>query len=386
VRYWRCRETKGITGALYDGDEELERMKADKPKSGRENGAVRSGRSAGVVRPATLHDVAAAAGVSAMTVSNFINSREGAMSPQTRARIEREIIRLGYRPHGMARSLRLSKRLSIGMIIIDDAPNYLADPFITYVVAGLSNQLNRDGYGLLLQGMTSRAFATSPVLRDIRTDGICVMLSGPDPARQRSIEALLGLRQPIVLIQDTLRFGGVDLCSIRQADRLGGKLLGREVAAAGARRAAMLVPGLHWPAIAERVKGVREGLRAAGGAPLRIIRCGDGEFRDTQMALASDIEENGLPDAVLAGNDQMGIAALKLVTARGLKVPRDVIVTGYNAFEFWQYTEPVLTTVRSPAYEIGARAGEAILGRLGGDHFDRDEIVLPVELQRGASV
>jgi LacI family transcriptional regulator len=362
-------------------------MKAGKAKSSPEGRPTRPRQEASSgARPATLHDVAAAAGVSAMTVSNFINSREGTMSPETRARIEQEILRLSYRPHGTARSLRLSKRLSIGMIIIDDAPNYLADPFITYVVAGLSDQLNRDGYGLLLQGMTARAFATSPIVRDIRTDGICVMLSGSDSVRRHYIETLLRLGQPIVLIQDTLKFDGQDLCSIRQADRLGGKLLGREAAAAGARRVVMLVPGLHWPAIAERVKGAREGLRATGGGPLRIVRCGDGEFRDTQAALAGDIEENGLPDAVLAGNDQMGIAALKLVTARGLKVPGDVIVTGFNAFEFWQYTEPVLTTVRSPAYEIGARAGGAILGRLRGGRFERDKIVLPVELQRGGSV
>src|SRR5256885_2634939 len=69
----------------------------------------------------TLREVAIAAGVSPMSVSNFINARLGAMRPETRARIQAEIERLGYRPNAVARNLRLSRRLSIDMVIVDDA-------------------------------------------------------------------------------------------------------------------------------------------------------------------------------------------------------------------------------------------------------------------------
>ena len=81
----------------------------------------------------------------------------------------------------------------------------------------------------------------------------------------------------------------------------------------------------------------------------------------------------------------MGIAAMKLMAAEGLAVPRDVAITGFNAFEFWQYTTPVLTTVRSPAYEMGARGGGEILARLNEGRFAAREIVYPVALQPGAS-
>ena len=79
----------------------------------------------------TLRDVAAAAGVSPMSVSNFINARHNTMRTETRTRIEAAINRLGYRPHAAARNLRLAQRLSIGMLIVDKAPLYLADPFTT---------------------------------------------------------------------------------------------------------------------------------------------------------------------------------------------------------------------------------------------------------------
>ena len=118
---------------------------------------------------------------------------------------------------------------------------------------------------------------------------------------------------------------------------------------------------------------------------MRVVKCGDGEIGDTQAALDRDTAEHGLPDAIIAGNDQMGIAAMKLMASRRLKVPRDVAITGFNAFEFWQYTSPVLTTVRSPAYEMGARGGAEILKRLMDGRFERSEIVYPVQLQPGGS-
>jgi LacI family transcriptional regulator len=335
----------------------------------------------------TLRHVAYAAGVSIMTVSNLVNGRLGSMRPETRSRIEAAIERLGYRPHTMARNLRLSKHLSIGMIVVDDMPHYLADPFITQVVAGLSNEVNAHGYGLLLQGLSARVFKTSPVVRHTRTDGICVMLSGADATRRDVIETLLGLGQPLVVFQETLRLPPVDLCSIRQADRAGGHILGREVIEAGARRLMMPVPQLHWPAIGERIKGIRAAMReGAASATLQIVKCGNAEFQDTQSAIARHVDEYGFPDAILAGNDQMGIAALKFVAARGLRIPKDIIITGFNAFEFWQYTKPMLTTIRSPAYEIGARGGAELLKRLERGRFETPEVVYPVTLQRGGSI
>jgi LacI family transcriptional regulator len=127
-------------------------------------------------------------------------------------------------------------------------------------------------------------------------------------------------------------------------------------------------------------------MTAAKPAPIfDIIDCGAADFRETQAALERHVAANGYPYAILAGNDQMGIAAMKLMAGKGKNVPGEVSITGFNAFEFWQFTNPVLTTVHSPAYEMGARGGEEILARLANGQFERHEIVFPVELQRGGS-
>lgn len=336
---------------------------------------------------ATLRDVAAAVGVSPMTVSNFMSGRFKAMRPETRARIEAEVERQGYRPHSLARSLRLSKRFSIGMLTLDDNPNYLSDPFINRVITGLGNHLRENGYALLLQGLSVKSFKTSPIIRDIRTDAICIMMSGPDRVRREAVDTLLGLGQPLLVFQENLKFPGADLCNVRQADRRGGKLLANAVLTRGARKLLITVPAVNWPAIVERAKGIREAVREFGHkATLRVVVCGEAEFRSTQAAIAADVDANGLPDAILAGNDQMGIAAMRLMESRGLKVPGQIMITGFNAFEFWQYSNPMLTTIHSPAYEIGARGGAEVLWRLETGSFAETEIVFPVSLEEGGTI
>ena len=88
-------------------------------------------------------------------------------------------------------------------------------------------------------------------------------------------------------------------------------------------------------------------------------------------------------DAVMAGNDQMGIAAVRLLQDRGIGAPDRVAVTGFNAFEFRRFARPVLTSVESPAYDMGSRAGEELLDRLTVGRFRSTEVVLPTMFQRG---
>ncbi len=344
------------------------------------------GRKPTARRSVTLRDVARAAGVSVMTVSNFMNGKFQFMGKATRQRVARAAERLDYRPSANARGLRRAERRSIGMIVIDDQPAYLTDPFITYVVAGLSNFLSSHGYALVLQGLSPRQLAGSPIVTDVLTDGICVMLSGSDAARRACLGQLLDLRQPVLAFQEKPPRKQADLCVICQDDRRGGELLGAHLIAKGAHRLAMLVPHLIWPAIREREAGIRRAITATGAdARLEFLDCGDVSMPETQSALARYIKTHGLPDAVVAGNDQMGIAALKLFREQGVAVPGRVLVTGFNAFEFWHYSDPLLTTVRSAAYEIGVKGGEAMVDRLQRGAFRERGIVLPVELLLGGS-
>jgi LacI family transcriptional regulator len=152
----------------------------------------------------------------------------------------------------------------------------------------------------------------------------------------------------------------------------------------GARRLAYLVPKPSWPAIAERHRGVESVSRNTPGSSLKVISSGE-TFNEVRTALSAYLAESPLPDAILGGNDQMGIAAMRLLADRGYRVPNDVMVVGFNAFEFRLYTSPTLTSVASSAYDIGATAGAELLHRLTHGRFKKSEVLLPTTFVPGDS-
>ena len=333
---------------------------------------------------ATLEAVAKRARVSMMTVSNVVNGHFQMMSAPTRARVEDAIAKLGYRRRSDGLSLRVSQRFAIAMVIVDPSPAFLADPFITNIVAGLSNGLADHAYNLVLTRTELDRLEHTNVVRNSDTDGICVMLSGPRAERLGCLKRIAELGEPVVVFQEPLTRRPDDVCVIRQDDRGGARALARRVLGKGARQLLMLVPRLQWPAIEERERGIRDAIKASKvKAAFDTLACGEEHYPETQAALDRHVAKHGLPDAILAGNDQMGIAALKWLGSRGIRVPQDVMITGFNAFEFWQYTTPLVTTARSPAYEMGAAGAEAMLERVKTGRFAARERVFPVEVLEG---
>ena len=333
----------------------------------------------------TLRDVALAAGVSPMTVSNVLNARPGATSAATQARVMLVVEQLGYRPDASARRLRMEQKGVVGLIIVDEQPDYLRDPFITNVVSGLGNAATRYGISLLLQGLHPARLASAPILARLETDAVCVMPSGGPAARRTLMDLLRKLRQPIVLLQDARVADLPDLCRVRQDDRAGGAALGAHLRGLLPPGSTVLLlrPGATWSAQQERAAGLRAALR--GHAQLVALRCGDEGHADTSRALGNWLDRHPRPAAVVGGNDQMALAALQLLRTRGIAVPAETRVASFNGFELFRYAVPRLTTVVSPAAALGERAMEEVIGRMATGAFASPEVVLPVVLRLGDS-
>lgn len=336
-------------------------------------------------RRATLVEIARAAKVSATTVSNVVNGKHDMMSDATRRRVEAVIRHFNYRPHEGARTLRLDRRRTIGLIIVDDSPRFLADPMNGNIVAGLSNYLSANGYGLLVMGIREAGVYDAHLVRRDQTDALCVIASGPISERRALYETLRDTGQPLVIFQDEAPDLVEDAFSIRQNDRDAGMCLASRLVERGERRLALLVPSRHWPAIAHRQQGIREVVEATSGARLDVVICGSEAQEDTKLAVARYVEREGLPDVIMGGNDQMAIAAMTWIQDRNLGVPGAVRITGFNGFEFAGYVRPTLTTMSSAAYEMGSEGGALLLRRLADGRFDRRELVFDVSLQAGAS-
>jgi LacI family transcriptional regulator len=319
-----------------------------------------------------------------MTVSNVINGKFDLMSESTRQNVYDAIERTSYRPHSRGRSLRLAQDFSIGLIIVDPSPTFLADPFTTHIVAGLSNFMSERGYALQIQGIANGQLAEAAVLKRHQTDALCVMVSGDPLTRRKLYKALQSAHQPLVVFQEKVPSFLSDAISVRQDDRNGGVLLARRLIARGARDLVYLKEAHPWPALESREKGIKAAVQE-GGASLLSATCETASFADAQFAFAAHVQERGLPHAVLASNDQIAIAVLKWLAERSIKVPQQIMVTGFNAFEFGLFATPSLTTIRSPAYNLGETAAAHLIDRLRSKRFEQRDVVLAVSLQDGDS-
>ena len=217
------------------------------------------------------------------------------------------------------------------------------------------------------------------ITRNFEVGGFCAMLSGSPAERREVIAGLSALDQPVIVFQEALDSPYPDFCVVRQDDRAGGRLLADHLLARRVESYLVIVPRQGWPAVENRVAGLREGLLHANrSASITVIELMSESFADVQAAVARHLETNVLPGAMVGANDLIATAAMLYLIDRGHRIPEDVRIVGFNGFEAHRYSRPRLTTVISPAYAIGEQAGEAMLGRLATGTFQVAEYVLPV--------
>jgi DNA-binding LacI/PurR family transcriptional regulator len=134
----------------------------------------------------------------------------------------------------------------------------------------------------------------------------------------------------------------------------------------------------------QRLLGYRDALDAAGLRP-RVFTGGTWTPASGASQASAILDGRRPPTAMMCGNDLLALGAIRAVRERGLSVPDDVAVTGFDDFDFAEFTDPALTTVRIPGYEIGRTAGEALVDVLEGNPRRKRHLVLPVELKLRAS-
>lgn len=318
-----------------------------------------------------------------MTVSNVINTRTARVSQETRARILATIDLLGYRPHRAGRGLRLQREYAIGLTIVHPDRRFLDDPYLNEVAAGMSNGLSDAGYGLMINGVTDIDGLRKIVAHASNVDALAVFASGPRPQREEIYRLLERLHHPLAIIQDEVE-GLADACCVIQDDEAGARMIGEALIAAGARDLLFATPDYVWPAVERREAGVRAAARRR--AKVSRLLCNEADFQGTIADILAAFDRRGVPDAVVGANDQIGIAAIRAAAQRGLSVPDQLMVTGFNAFPFRQFSSPLISSVSSPAYAIGEAVTRGLLERIESGSFASVRRVLPVTLTVGATI
>ena len=329
-----------------------------------------------------MRHVAARAGVSAQTVSNVVNGRVHLMTEETRERVASVMTDLGYHPNSAARGLRSARTHTLAFLVLDQDARFLADPMTDLIIAGIGDVARDRGYGVLIQAgrpdQASDALLT-PLLEH-RADGAFLFLSGEPAVRrwyvQRVVE--LGARAIVFERVDALP----NITSLTAADRDGARGLAEHLLSRGHRRIAFIAARVPWPMIEERRLGYREALDAAGIVVDPELERFEGTW-GTHLgpALVEQLLRlDQPPTAIMCGNDLLALGVLQELRRRKLRVPADVAVTGFNNFDFAEFVDPPLTTVRTPGYEMGRAGAQNLIDALEGVVAVERRLEFPIEL------
>lgn len=343
---------------------------------------VKQSKDAGPARSSvSIRDVAALAGVSVGTVSNTINHPE-MVRRHTRAAVEQAIAELGFVPNQQARVLTGASSQVIGLVVLD-----IMSPFFMEAAGGVERAANEVGHVMILCDSENSHDRETELLKMLSAQRVRGVLLTPATANVAKIrESVRNRRLPIVFLdyQDSL-----DHCSVSVDHVAGARLAVRHLLDLGHERIAFVGGPTLLHQFAQRSRGAREELLAAGLDPathlveesVESIRIRDG------VLAAERLLANGLPSAVFCGNDMLAFGVYRGLAQAGVRVPEDVALVGYDDITFAADWIVPLTSVRQPSYELGYQAASLLLEHSAGDdsHVHKKVVLAPSLVVRASS-
>ena len=317
-----------------------------------------------LTKRATIKHVAKAAGVSTQTVSRVINDRPD-VSPETRERIQKVILELNYRPSALARSLIQQRSYTLG--VVTAGLKYLGP---SRTLNGITSAAEELKYAILLEEMPH--FDTEdikPLLQDLlshHVDGIVWAVPEVGENRRWVDEILADMPVPVVFLTMQARSG---VSTVSVDNYAGGVLATQHLLSLGRRHIGHISGPLDWWESRQRRKAWQETLQDAG------IKVTDDHWKEGNWSSASGetafeqlLVSSPAMDAVFVANDQMAMAVLHVASRRGIQVPGDLAVVGFDNFAESAYCWPSLTTINHNHHELGCRAVQEVVKQIAAAH------------------
>ena len=325
----------------------------------------------------TIKDVARAAGVSVATVSRVWNEA-AFVSPETRRRVAEVASRLGYSPHGAARSLITRTTYALGVLLPD-----LYGEFFSEIIRGIDHTAQANGYHILVSSSHDSKDEIDAALRSMRgrVDGMIIM--SPDPEARRTLHALQG-NFPVVLLNGGAESKEFDTITIENHE--GARRMTRHLISRGHRRIAMISgPQRNYDAT-ERLRGYKSALTESGiELDETLIVQGDFSELSGHRAVKQLLDLESRPTAIFAANDSMAIGALSALRENHVHVPDDMAVAGFDDIPLARYMNPPLSTVHVDISQLGERAAALLLSSLQNDNRSHEQLQLSTTLVIRAS-
>jgi len=308
-------------------------------------------------RPAggTIRDVAARAGVSIATVSNFFHNPQR-MSASTRERIAAVVAELDFSPNDAASTLRRGRSPVVGYLAFE-----LASARTPAIANAMTARLAREGLHLLSAVDDGDRTREQDYLRLFERQRMAGIIVTPVADVEPRLAQLRSKGLPSVLIARRAR--GPEQPSVSVDHRTGGRLAAEHLLSLGRRRLAFVSDTLELSQIAERFEGAQTAVRAVEGASLEVVWAPSRTVEGGETCAAQMLGRQGLPEAVLCVNDLVALGLCHVLASR-VAVPDDVAVVGYDDIEFARLGSVPITSVRTPQEELGATAAALLIDEI----------------------
>ncbi len=307
---------------------------------------------------ATMKDIARLAGVSTSTVSHVIN-KSRFVSDEIAERVNNAAQQLNYAPSALARSLKMNRTQTIGMLVTTST-----NPFFGEVVKGVERSCYHKGYNLILcntEGDNQRMKASINTLLQKRVDGLLLMCSTLEGERLDVFDRYPDI--PIVVMD----WGPILFASDKIQDNSlqGGYMAAKHLIECGHKEIGCITGPLIRHQAQMRYEGYKRALAEAGIAinPDWIVES-DFECEGGYQAFEKLYQRGKLPSALFVSNDMMAMGVIQAASQRGLRVPDDLSLIGYDDVHIAKFMTPALTTIHQPKYRLGKAAVDTLLYRL----------------------
>ena len=322
---------------------------------------------------ATMREVAESAGVSITTVSHVINHTRF-VSEELADRVEQAIRELEYQPDQRARSLRTGSSETIAVLVSD-----ISNPFFPKVVRGIEDCARESGYSVLLSNTDESAETERgnlSMMLERRVDGFII---APAIGDKEALETLIHHDAPVVLID---RPDDLPVDQVHSENEQGAHEATKHLIELGHIRIGVIAEIADIPSFRARVAGWRRALKEARLSPH------DGDLRQAGLEIegaytaARDMLAVKDPvSAIFSTNNLMTLGVLRYLKDVGISCPGTVSVVGFDDPDWASSFSPSITSVAQQPYEMGYRATELLLERIGGDTSPPKIVCLPCELR-----
>jgi LacI family transcriptional regulator, repressor for deo operon, udp, cdd, tsx, nupC, and nupG len=319
-----------------------------------------------------ISDVAKLANVSTATVSRVL-SNSGNVKKETAEKVLEAIQKLNYQPNMLARQLRKLETKTV-LVVVPDITN----TFFSKVLRGIEHVAIENGYQVLLGDTGNnieRERGYLNILRQKKADGMILLTARLEPHLLEEIASEF----PVVLACEYLEGSTIPTVSI---DNISSARKATEhLIYLGHRRIGFISGPLNVILSRDRLKGFRQAM-AQHGIPVEsyLIQEGDFSFESGYNMMMKFLALDQPPTAVFAANDEMAIGAIKAIKSKGLRVPDDISIVGFDDIQFASIYEPALTTISQPMFEIGKKAMELLIKLINKDKLEKSQYILEDQL------